>query len=545
MPFETVETTLSGWRSKFAKGSERALLVLFGISVVAWGTELLTPTLNVDDYGQSLRHVMPHWTQLGRWAADLLYYGVLGGWPSPSLHLLLGLVLNVVALLLVVRLWCPDEDLCSLPVIVACALFLAFPYWCDAYSFNTGQVQMPAANLLAIGGYSVVRRTATSLVAGALLIMLSLALYQVAFNFLAVAVVFQLVFALLRSPSVRHFIAWVRSDLPLKIVAMPTGVLLYAISLKIAFAMLPERNSRWSAFSRLIESPSDAVRKLDQISVNSIHHLIAHDVFLPTALKLCMLALVVVGALAAFRSLALPCEGAPRTSGAMAGLGLALAALLALAFVAVYATDLATVGSVLGIGYRHTYPMGLIYCGSFLLGARLLRPVRLRNAYLLVGVFVLTRFVFADNAWSFAQRQLNAFDDTLAARILARIEAHPKFIGFEDSSVAFVGLLPNEAKPAGYSSLPGGVVHSSLNRSVFQATHSQREIFRTKGLELKPPSRKQRELALQYARRHEPWPHADAIAIEGDLIIVALGRPGETPKEVHPNRSILKRARRR
>ena len=532
----------SRW-DRIDRRTKHTFLILFVVSLLAWGAEVAAPTFNVDDYGHSLRHEAPHWTKLGRWAADVVYYGILGGWFAPWVHLLVGLVLNVAAVMVVARMWCLERARSTTPVIVACSLFLTFPYFCDAYSFNTGQVQIPLANLLAATGYAVAGRKLRFTVAGAGLIMLGLALYQVSFNFIAVAVVVQLLLHLVASESFRQFVERVRTELLLKMLALPLGVALYGGSLKVAFSYLPERNSRWSSFSdsHFVDSPADAADKLVRIWQYAGHHLLARDLLLPTSLKLAIFAVVLVAVLAALVSsvLASRAQGPGRARQIVARV-LTVALLTVASFVCVYGTDLATTRSVLGTGYRHTYPMGILYAGFFMVGVLLLRPVLARHAYLLLGVWIVARFVLADNVWSFNQQRLNEFDAALASRIVTRIENHPEFTDFKGLHVALVGLLPNKAKPAGYSTVPEGKSHSSLHRSVFQAEHSKYAIFRTLGLELEEPSKKQWKAAKRHARKRKPWPHRDSVTIKDDLAIVVLG-PGKPPPVVKTDRKALRR----
>lgn len=541
---ETIEGQCARWWGAVDGASRRALAGLVLLSLLAWGGELVEPTFAVDDYGQSLKHNPPHWTQLGRWAADLLHYHVLGGWFAPTLHLLLGLVLNALAVLLVLRLWQPGEEsdeepgqgwrVGALPWTLAGALFLTFPYLCDAYNFNTGAVATPLANLLVMTGYARARGTREAwlgVLGGGLCVMVALALYQAALNFLAVAVVFQLLFALLRGTSLTGVGHVIRRQVLPGLMTVLLGIVFYGVSVAATFQVWPRKNPRWQQLDEAhrVDSLADVGTKLADVARFSWHHLNREDVLFSASLKRGLTVLVLGAVIAALASVWLGGRRRiDRSTWTLIVQTLGTLLLSACAFVAVYSTDLGTLRSLLGVGYRHTYPLGLVYAGFFLLLVTVARPLLLRNLVVVAGCVLLLRFVAADNAWAFAQRRMNDFDAALADRIVRRIEAHPGFRGFGESSVAFVGLLPHHLKPRGYALLKGGRLHGSLNHSALQAPWAIRNLLRTRGVEYRSPTERQQAAAAAYARQHRGWPHADAVRVQGKLVIVVLGPPRVT-----------------
>ena len=180
---------------------KNAFWLVMVFSLLAWGAELVNHTDNVDDYIQSMIHSPMVWTQLGRWGADILYFYGLGGWYMPTLHLLIGLIVNTSTILIAIYYFSHGRKTSLSNIVLPAGLYVTFPYLTDVFGFNTAQVLIPLSNLLVICGYILARKELFPFLISALSMTLAASLYQISLNTLTIAIVSHLMFLLVYSGS--------------------------------------------------------------------------------------------------------------------------------------------------------------------------------------------------------------------------------------------------------------------------------------------------------------------------------------------------------
>lgn len=127
---------------------------------------------------------------------------------------------------------------------------------------------------------------------------------------------------------------------------------------------------------------------------------------------------------------------------------------------------------------------------------------------------ILVGFVFLSNQILIDQQRLNDWDRLMANRILSRLETLPNF---------------NEIR---YVSISGGAwafpkklrtIQGDLNVSSFYPEYSKVALLsEISGYELKNADASGVAKAEEYCKGRQTWPHADSLAIFGDLAVVCL-----------------------
>lgn len=152
--FDRVHATLTGTAREPRDDPEAiaavAAVVLAGI---AFGFVLTNPTLGVDDYS----HLdMPFrwddfWIGRGMWGGLLILYLTPGGWITPFVTLVVGIVLQVLAAVLLG--WALGvRALQPLQQTLLYASFAAFPYFAAQVAIAFAQIAYPLATVLTIAG---------------------------------------------------------------------------------------------------------------------------------------------------------------------------------------------------------------------------------------------------------------------------------------------------------------------------------------------------------------------------------------------------------
>ena len=130
-----------------------AMAVALALAVIAFGFELSNPTLGIDDFAHLGMPFGwdPFYIGRGSWGTLLVQYLTPGGWITPFVSLVIGLVLQLLAAVLVG--WALGvRGLPPLQQALLYALFVAFPYFACQMAFDYVQIAYPLASLLMVCG---------------------------------------------------------------------------------------------------------------------------------------------------------------------------------------------------------------------------------------------------------------------------------------------------------------------------------------------------------------------------------------------------------
>jgi hypothetical protein len=142
--------TLNGsTRERHGNAEAAAMAVALALAAIAFGFELTNPTLGVDDFTYlDIPFAWdPFWIGRGSWGGLLVQYLTPGGWMTPFVSLVIGILLQLLTAVLVG--WALGvRALPPLQQALLYALFAAFPYFACQMAFNYVQIAYPLASLL-------------------------------------------------------------------------------------------------------------------------------------------------------------------------------------------------------------------------------------------------------------------------------------------------------------------------------------------------------------------------------------------------------------
>lgn len=425
----------SRWLFRWSWDDTIGLLVM----LLAWSGAFVTFTWSPDNHQQMLElgQCTTLWAQLGRPLMDLLYCHLFRGF-QPQLHLLLGLLCLWTIGRLLTSLWRLERGESLLLV----AWITTFPFLVNVFGFETGKFSIPLAYLLTTLSWVLVSRcSGLRFWCAPLLLAASLALYQTSLNLLVVIAMLSLVFSGESPVSTGHFRAQVvPTVVRLTLLAAP-GVMLYAVTAEAArWYLRAGYNPRYAVMGGP-ETPLGLVHQLKDIAGHYKHLLLPGHALLPPVTGVC----VAVAALVVLSYRSWPQLVA-----------------LAAAAVGVWTTDLPVTGSLLGTGYRHIYPVVLIFAALCILALRRSRPHR-RLVLALAGLYAgtIAAFILVDNAWAFDTHRLAVFDTAVAQRLAQSIEASPYHSPRQP--LLITGALRASARPPGLQPRGFDVLGSALD----------------------------------------------------------------------------------
>ena len=409
---------------KLSKSEQVVALIALAVSLVARGLALL-PAYAIDDYAYLVADDQPHslGTALaqGRPGAVLLREMLrrLDALPPNSGQLgsiILTLVLVWVGIL-VCRMWRIER----LPVLSGLAvLFICLhPYQAEIFTFRVAVFTLAVALGLAFYGISTCFHSRRAQIAAILMVAAAVLTYQVVLNYLAMALLFSLVFHVARQCGIGEPVTAdqmrigrvLRSQLLTLASAVACAALVtFAVPLLFGVAL-----GQRTALLNVSGAGTRAVLALKQLYVMFA----LGEPVLPIATKW-LLVLTPLAALAvtAFRS--------------PAGAKKALSSQRSLPFVLAIAGGLpATLGVVLFL--REWWPVprvcaqvSIFWAGMFALVFLAVPPLSRRLMLVLAGFIVLS-FVGTNNHIFQDQIRVNLRDIAKANRIISRLEAMPDF----------------------------------------------------------------------------------------------------------------------
>ena len=137
--------------------------------------------------------------------------------------------------------------------------------------------------------------------------------------------------------------------------------------------------------------------------------------------------------------------------------------LLPASYIAVWSTDLPISGSLLGDGYRHTYPVVLPFAATIILALRASASHRyLEKAVALGACLSVFSFIVADSTWAFDTYRLGLFDLSLGTKTLHDIQrVDPK----GEKALFIQGSLSAASRPKGLSNRGYDVLGSGFDNA--------------------------------------------------------------------------------
>jgi hypothetical protein len=515
------------FRRYFRRRDLRLFLQIYFVSLLAKGAAFL-PAYSIDDYAlvQLVRRSTAMIGQ-GRFGQDLLVrlLNALGLEPSyaRTFFVAFGLATWSLLAMLVVRWWGLRRE-GWLPVAAGCLIAL-HPFTTEIFTFRTAlgtcTVALALATLLLLP-----RRWSPGLVvAGSALFCLALSIYQVVLHFLVMIVLMGAALSLARYLAAGAALGWSRRWAALltwrRLARHRQAALSVCIVVGTAFYMACNRIITALLHVPLMQrtellSAGALGQRIGEVASTLRQRLILPDpLLLPLAqrLLLALLALAVVGLLVR-RSVWSRPRAAAVAWGGLALIALGLIWSIGLLLVLREYWPVARVMSHVGIFWAGALAVAWILSGSW------------RRAGLAgIAALVILSFIGADNHILEDQLRINRRDILKADRIVARIEALPRFREIE-----------NLAVDGGSWRFPLGfpTQDHDMNISAFGSKWTRVHLFREvsgydwrwggKEPEMNPDPALA-EAAAVYCRGVEPWPAPDSVAMQGSLAIVCLPPP--------------------
>lgn len=441
----------------------------------------------------------------------LLFYVTAG--------LLLALLLEVAS----------ERRLPNSAVVVCCLLFALVPFSTWSFFFSYQMAVGPCGQALCILSMLVVLRSPTlkTVLLGAVLFCLSMASYQATVN--TAACLFWIVSAAvlgLRNAGPRSSGSW-RALLYL-VASLAGGALLYKLSLSLLGATGHLADTYHFKFVGLSALPQ---RTLVVLWV-SFKHFVAPNPFFPTALKLLLLSLSLLGALALARE-------AQRRK--VAGPAAIIASTLCVVGLAIYSTKIQFLVTSEPTYYRNRFAafgMPCFYAGFIALGLTLSSGPWWRRLFTVGSGVALWICAVQDVAWQHAQVTQYEYDVRVLNRVIARMESLPGFSYDRKYDIAQMGTLMN-IRPARYYYEGARSPYHYYNviprwapENPYRGLEPQFKL--KKGIDLAevPTDTTDPHLQklLQTAQRSQPWPHATSVSLVDNTILVVLSKPSPKKK---------------
>lgn len=475
---------------------------LFVVSIVAWGAELTSFTLNDHDYWQSTYHYAPKWTTSGRWFLDLLYFYIYSAWFSPFLYMLLGIVFNILTISIIFSIWNIDDIKTK---FIAGSIYVTFPYFAGLFDYEMAKATYTFADLLIISGYFFASNKTSSNIISSVMIMLALATYQSSANLLGVVFIFHSIFSI-KNTTTRKEMLEASKQLTTKALVCLSGCILYLVSMKISFLFFPEKymtNNIDIGHSKYLQSVFLFTKNL----------LWSHSQFItPTNKLLCDL-------LFAIAFLVLPFSSSiSKSSSFFSKITFPLYAPIILC-VAVATEIPMSIVSMAG-RYHATHYAGIIFSGSLCLILTYGR-VLTKNISSILTILIIILNIYSSNMCNFSQHALNLFDQMMVSRIVGRIEGSPEYKNMQQTRWVIVGKLQSNSRVNNLSFEQ----NDALNRSAFQAPWAYGPVFMFYGIHFSLPTKGDIERAVEYTKNHRTWPDSESVKVFNDgLVIVALSK---------------------
>ena len=385
------------------------------------------------------------------------YLAFFQGSLQPPLQLLLGLTALVACCMEVSLLW----RLRRPETLFLCMFVLSFPFLVNVFGFETGKFSIPLAFLLSLYGFRLCQlKQVPAKCLGVVAMALGISFYQNSINFLSVIVLITLAFDALSwecngDKYIRLDMYFPRSIIAPYLQATIAGAAAYFVLAEgVRKAVGAAFNPRYSGIGGFVDS-ADLLLQTREILAHYKYFLyLSHPLltrWFSLALFFSYFVLLAFCCAVVFRLRRAP---VPAMRAWMPML------FLALSHLAVWSTDYALPGSLLGSGYRHVYPVVFVFAGVALFALRLCCSGTLKLVWWSLMSLCLLSFAVTDQSWAFNTNRLFYFDRAQLLRLASRIEASDHYRS--GLPVSIVGVLPQASRPPGLRSKGFDVYGSAL-----------------------------------------------------------------------------------
>ena len=449
--------------------------------------------------------------RLGQWLLNkaLETLGIIGPGGN-TLYVFLTLCCFVAVGVLLCRLWRIENDI----VLQICVVGVVaiHPYHAEIFTFREATLCVGVALLSGISGLVVAAGRASRWIVGCILMIFSLTLYQVVFNYVVIALIVLILLELSRLGSRQVFERHpggdgqqIRLEILYRTTAFVVAVLMYiavyTLSLKIFGSVSVEAQRR--TILPLARIPGRILG-----TMHILWNMFAvPEALMPTATKL-LIGVICILAIVLLTRRIMQTEGPGHYP--------ALAATYILLGIAVFSI----VG--MGIPLRFWQPFDRVLSAVSVLVAGLLTIAILnsdlwtRRVLLVMAAILLFSFTGVNNVVLSEQLRVNNRDMEKATRMIMRLEAEPEFRAA--TKLAVVG--GEREYPMGFRTVRRG---SDMNVSGFARPWSKANLIReVSGYRLIEPSRQERLRAEDYCRDVQPWPGPASVAVLDHTAIICL-----------------------
>jgi hypothetical protein len=492
------------------------LLCLLAITCLAFGFELSNPTLGIDDYSHLNMNFEwhPFWIARGMWGGLLLQYLLPGGWITPFIELLIGIVIQCLTalmlgwLLLLHRLTYGQR-------FIACALFTTFPFFAAQLAFSYMQIAYPLAAGLCIAGLLLARTNSTGrFVVGCLVIAFALSIYQGCISVLITAAALYPVFAW---ADVKHGSARSCKEHVAIFIRMGCAVLvaaaLYILAHKaiLAYTGLPAGEGYYSVSFDLA-----FWQRWDNIISTSVYLLSGSEGLIPYRAQL--LFLLVLG----FVITRLVLSGGHRTylPALLAVMtGLALLLLTPFFMLLLHAGSLAP---------RSAMGVGVLWVAAWALAQEFSAGKVAKYFVSGTALAVLVMFLFQNNRMFYSEYLVEQADMLTISRMAERIAMLDAQNGEENlKGIVILGNYSYPQTPAMVRYCDSVLGYSMFEWDTENPHYAAATLAKIRGIEQYisyGPSVLQAHVdVMALVANRQPWPHADAVFLQDNFAVLWLG----------------------
>ena len=499
------------------------------ISLVAKGIALFPLGFSIDSYmqlvlmsdgpsanGLGITHIMSRKLlaegRIGQWALNqvLIALGVVGPGGN-TLYVVLALCCYVGVGILLCKLWDIKDSLGIQVCIVA--IFALHPYNADVFTFREATLTVGFGLSLGMLGLTIADMRLSRWIAGCTLMVLSLTLYQVALNFVVIALVISLLLKLTRldpggilwgpGPGTgRHFLQQLWPRASAVVAAVVIYMPIYKLSQQLAGNLMQE-HSRGA-----ILPLSDIPERIWRSAVAAGHVFLVPEPGVPIAVKMLIVGLsaLAIGSL---------------VKKIWEIVGYRRYTVFALALLLLAIAGFAIIGVVMPLRewsevHRTLAGVSVLVAG-FLALAVTNGGVWSRRAALAIVVVLLFSFAGISNVILSEQLRLNHRDMATASRMMSRLEANPEFAAVK--KIAVIGRQRNYPRR----------FLTSEYKSALGRAHSKANILQeVSGYRFLEPNADERRQAEDYCRDVRPWPDPASVTVLKDTAVVCLPEREET-----------------
>ncbi len=493
------------------------------MSLVAKGIALFPLGFSIDSYlqlvlmsdgpsanGLGITHIMSRKVlaegRIGQWALNqiLIALGIVGPGGN-TLYVVLALCCYVGVGILLCRLWRVGGSLGIQVCIVG--IFALHPYNTDVFTFREGTLTVGLGLLLGMLGLTTADMRLSRWTAGCTLMVLSLTLYQVAINFVVIALAILTVLELTRlgprgivggvSPDARRqFLQKLLPRASAVVGAMLIYTPIYKLSQHLAGSLMQEHSR--GAILPLSDIPERIWRST--IAVGHIFLLPGPE--MPVVVKMLIVGLsaLAIGLLA-------------RKIWGIVGYRRYM--MFALVFSLLAIAGLAIIGVVIPLRelsevHRTLAGVSVLVAGFFALAVSN-GGVWSRRAALAIASVLLFSFAGISNVVLSEQLRLNHRDMATASRMIGRLETNPKFAAVK--KIAVIGRQRNYPRR----------FLTSEYKSAFGRAHAKANILQElSGYRFQEPDPDERRQAEDYCRDVRPWPDPASVTVLQDTAVICL-----------------------